>query len=202
MGPSAELPSGTGFHGWANGYNYRNWACTWLFPPVDDNWGSQAVSHHPPSDVHQICQWAPPGPPGRTEKNIWWWVEEYFQVYGSSYAYIVFFKDIMEKELDKFSYSKWCYDLTWWWGHSHLCPAAREVPLAMLGSQIFGFHLMFFLFPQYHSPLAYVIQFPTWFSDKESSCQCRRHGLNAWVGKIPGRKKRQPTPVFFPGKSH
>ena len=32
--------------------------------------------------------------------------------------------------------------------------------------------------------------------------QCRRHGLNSWVEKIPWRRKRQPTPVFLPGKSH
>ena len=30
----------------------------------------------------------------------------------------------------------------------------------------------------------------------------RRHGFNPWVGKIPWRRKWQPTPVFFSGKSH
>ena len=32
--------------------------------------------------------------------------------------------------------------------------------------------------------------------------QCRRPGFNPWVGKIPWRRKWQPTPVFLPGKSH
>ena len=32
--------------------------------------------------------------------------------------------------------------------------------------------------------------------------QCRRRGFNPWVGKIPWRRKWQPTPVFLPGKSH
>ena len=32
--------------------------------------------------------------------------------------------------------------------------------------------------------------------------QCRRPGFDSLVGKIPWRRKRQPTPVFFPGKSH
>ena len=32
--------------------------------------------------------------------------------------------------------------------------------------------------------------------------QCRRHGFSPWVGKIPQRRKRQPTPVYLPGKSH
>ena len=32
--------------------------------------------------------------------------------------------------------------------------------------------------------------------------QCRRSGFNSWVGKIPWRRKRHPTPVFLPGKPH
>ena len=39
---------------------------------------------------------------------------------------------------------------------------------------------------------------------QESCLQCRRHrrpGFDPWVGKIPWRKKWQPTPVFLPGKS-
>ena len=46
---------------------------------------------------------------------------------------------------------------------------------------------------------------PRWLSGKELACQCRRHrrrGFGLWVGKIPWRKKWQPTPVFLPGKSH
>ena len=44
--------------------------------------------------------------------------------------------------------------------------------------------------------------FPRWLSGKESACQCRRHGFDPWVGKIPWRRKWQPTPAFLPGKSH
>ena len=46
---------------------------------------------------------------------------------------------------------------------------------------------------------------PWWLSGKESACQCRRHrrrGFDPWVGKIPWRKKWQPTPLFLPGKFH
>ena len=43
---------------------------------------------------------------------------------------------------------------------------------------------------------------PWWLSGKESTCQCRRHGFHPWVGKIPQRRKWQPTPVFLPGTSH
>ena len=43
---------------------------------------------------------------------------------------------------------------------------------------------------------------PWWLSGKEPTYQCRRLGFDPWVGKIPWRKKWQPTPVFLPGKSH
>ena len=43
-------------------------------------------------------------------------------------------------------------------------------------------------------------------SSKESACNargvCRRGRFNSWVGKIPGRRKWQSTPVFLPGESH
>ena len=32
--------------------------------------------------------------------------------------------------------------------------------------------------------------------------QCGRPGFNHWVGKIPWRKERLPTPVFWPGEFH
>ena len=42
-------------------------------------------------------------------------------------------------------------------------------------------------------------------SGKQPGCQCRRHkrcGFDPWVGKIPQRRKWQPTYVFLPGKPH
>ena len=44
--------------------------------------------------------------------------------------------------------------------------------------------------------------FPGSSIGKESACQCRRHGFDPWLGKIPWRRKWEPTPVFLPGKSH
>ena len=44
--------------------------------------------------------------------------------------------------------------------------------------------------------------FPDSASSKEPTCQCRRHKrcrLDPWVGKIPCRRKRQPTSVFLLG---
>ena len=39
----------------------------------------------------------------------------------------------------------------------------------------------------------------------ESACQCRRckrHEFHPWVRKIPCSRKRQPAPIFLPGKFH
>ena len=49
------------------------------------------------------------------------------------------------------------------------------------------------------------VGFPGPLVVKEPTCQCRRperHKFSPWVGKIPWRRKWQPTPVFLPGKSH
>ena len=42
--------------------------------------------------------------------------------------------------------------------------------------------------------------FPGGARGKESTCQCRRHGFDPWVGKIHWRRKWQPTSVLLPGK--
>ena len=41
--------------------------------------------------------------------------------------------------------------------------------------------------------------------DQHTAPQCRRsrrHVFDPWVGKMPWRRKWQPTPVCFPGESH
>ena len=46
---------------------------------------------------------------------------------------------------------------------------------------------------------------PWWLHGKQPACQrrrCRRRRFDPWVGKIPWRRKWQPTPIFFPGKFH
>ena len=41
---------------------------------------------------------------------------------------------------------------------------------------------------------------PRWLSGKVSACQCRRHGFNPWVRKIPWRRKWQPSPSILAWK--
>ena len=56
-----------------------------------------------------------------------------------------------------------------------------------------------------HCRVVIKVRLPRWFSGKESSCQgsrCRRYGIDPWVGKIPWRRRLQPTLVFLPQKSH
>ena len=43
---------------------------------------------------------------------------------------------------------------------------------------------------------------PQWLSDKESAYQGGDVELDPWFGKIPWRRKWQPTLVFLPGKLH
>ena len=50
-----------------------------------------------------------------------------------------------------------------------------------------------------------LLGLPWWCSGKESTCQFRRYrrcSFDPWFGKIPWRRKWQPTPVFLVGKSH
>ena len=48
--------------------------------------------------------------------------------------------------------------------------------------------------------LAHLNRIPGGSDGKESACW--RPKFDPWVGKIPWRRKWQPTPIFLPGKSH
>ena len=47
-----------------------------------------------------------------------------------------------------------------------------------------------------YSPMAHQVK------SSPSMQETQGRGFNPWVGKIPWRSKRQPTPLFLPGKSH
>ena len=47
-----------------------------------------------------------------------------------------------------------------------------------------------------------ILGLPLWFIWKRIYLQCRRPGFYPWVGKIPLRSERLPTPVFWPGEFH
>ena len=60
----------------------------------------------------------------------------------------------------------------------------------------------------YHSASMYLLYsflglgFPSGSGGKASACNAEDPGFDPWVGKIPWRRKWQPTPVFLPEKSH
>ena len=45
------------------------------------------------------------------------------------------------------------------------------------------------------------VELPWWLSGEESTCQCRRHRFDPWIGQIPWRRAWQPAAVFLPGES-
>ena len=49
-----------------------------------------------------------------------------------------------------------------------------------------------------HCPLG----FPCGSAGKESSCNAEDPGFDPWVGKIPWRRERLSTPVFWPREFH
>ena len=50
--------------------------------------------------------------------------------------------------------------------------------------------------------LSHMLDFPGGSDSKSIYLQCGKPRFDPWVGKIPWRRKWQPTPVFLPGKSH
>ena len=43
---------------------------------------------------------------------------------------------------------------------------------------------------------------PWWLRGWRICLRCKRAGFDPWAGKIPWRRKWQPTPAFVPGESH
>ena len=45
-------------------------------------------------------------------------------------------------------------------------------------------------------------ELPWWLGWQSVCLQCGQPGFDPWLGKIPWRRKCQPTPVVLPGESH
>ena len=95
---------------------------------------------------------------------------------------------------------------------SNSCPLSRWCP-PTISSSVVPFFSHFQSFPASGSlPMSQVFAsggqrigvFPGGDSGKNPTCQCRRLKrcrFDPWIGTIPWRRKRQPTPVIFPGAS-
>ena len=47
-----------------------------------------------------------------------------------------------------------------------------------------------------------ILGLPWWLRCQRICLQCGRPGFDPWVGKIPWRRERLPTPVPWPGEFH
>ena len=56
--------------------------------------------------------------------------------------------------------------------------------------------------PKTHYEIWQVAVVPRWLSDKRIRFPMQEMKVRSQVGKVPWRRKWQPTPVFLPGKSH
>ena len=82
----------------------------------------------------------------------------------------------------------------------HLREVSRKLKLARLSNESRNNTYFSFLFGDLAYP-SWTMGFPG-SSDGSVCLQCGRPGFNPWVGKIPWRRKWQPTPVLLPGKFH
>jgi len=93
----------------------------------------------------------------------------------------------------------------WVWINSrHWYETSRPGMLQTMGSQSVG-HYWATELKQTEIYIVTTVGFPGGNSGKESTWQFRRQKrswFDPWVGKNPWRRKWQPTPVFFPEKSH
>ena len=88
---------------------------------------------------------------------------------------------------------------------SGLLPASDREGLWRWCSPLAGWHWWGRLWKKGIGASKELEGFPGGTNGKESACQRRRrkrHQFDSWVGKIPWRRIRYPTPVFLPGESH
>ena len=64
------------------------------------------------------------------------------------------------------------------------------------------FRFLLFIYSHSRNTLSLYFHFPGGSDGKSTCLQCRRPRFDPLVGKIPWRRKWQPTPVLLPGKFH
>ena len=85
------------------------------------------------------------------------------------------------------------------------CTFLFSLPQSLLCSMKEQSHSLSGSYKEHLPCLKLVLAQWQWLGGKEPTSQCRRHrrcGFDPWAGKIPWRRKWQPTPVFLPGESH
>ena len=83
---------------------------------------------------------------------------------------------------------------TLWEEYKRICRHVWEAPWLFHKQQII------YIFPM--CELYSTLISPCGSAGKKICPQCGRPGFDPWVGKIPRRRERLPTPVFWPGEFH
>ena len=88
--------------------------------------------------------------------------------------------------------------------HQQACPSLMSHMLTLrIQSNLFIIYLKKKSEKHHHINQLLQISITPGGAEVKSVClQCGRPGSDPWVGKIPWRRKWQPTPVFLPGESH
>ena len=71
-------------------------------------------------------------------------------------------------------------------------PAMQETPVQFLGQED--------ALEKGQAIYSSILGLPWWLGWWRICLQCGRPGFNPWVGKIPWRRERLSTPVFWPGE--
>ena len=86
-------------------------------------------------------------------------------------------------------------------GTLHVAPSCNSLEASFPYKKVLSVLLVAIKVTGAHTTLG----FPGGVASKEPACHCRRHKgtrFDPWVGKVPWRRKWQPTPVFLPGEFH
>ena len=81
-------------------------------------------------------------------------------------------------------------------------PLSLYILISFYLIQTFPIYKIIMVLYMYYELICVLSGLPWWLNDKESACQCRRHGFNPWTAKILWRREWQHTLAFLPGKSH
>ena len=73
-------------------------------------------------------------------------------------------------------------------------PAMQEIPVQLLGRED--------LLDKGWAPHSSILGLPLRLIWKRIHLQCGKPGFDPWVGKVPWRRERLPTSVFWPGEFH
>jgi len=106
-----------------------------------------------------------------------------------------------------FDYSSLCYTVGPCCLHIQFASANPKLPihpsctpLPLATARLFSVPVSLFSFCR-SSSVSYS-GFPCDSAGKESACSAGDPGFDPWVGKIPWRRERPSTPVFWPGEFH